>query len=406
MLTPSQLESIPNNIVDLFSQLEEFVILDFSRRLKKTATITSSAEWQKNQAELYGIRNIEAKIAATLNLSYSQIESLFPQIAAVSIAAESEIYKAAGLKTIRLNESQALKDYLASAIKNTKGDIENITQSMGFAENVNGHVVYKPIAKFYQEQLNIAQLKVQSGVSDYNLAIKQAVKKMTDSGLRYVDYESNWSNQIDVATRRAVLTSTHQMNQQMIDFNMNKIIEDKNEQYVEVTAHAGARTGVGVGNHQAWQGKVYKVNGSDKDYPNLVESTGLGMGAGLEGYNCRHSYAVFIPQASIRTYTDEQLKNIDPPNFDYKGKNYTCYEATQYQRKIETAMRATKRSIIAYKESGLDAEFKASSIKLQQQRAEYKQFSNAANIRPKNERATVQGFDRSISQQATNAAKK
>ena len=73
----------------------------------------------------------------------------------------------------------------------------------------------------------------------------------------------------------------------------------------------------------------------------------------LEGWNCRHSYFPFFSEISVRAYTDEQLKNIDNPPFTYEGKRYTHYEATQRQRELETAMRKTKREIIAYDATGL-----------------------------------------------------
>ena len=242
----------------MFSELETFVITDISRRLKKVGEMSSTAEFQNKQAKLYGIKNVEAKIAATLNLSFEQIESLFPQIMSVSLMAESEIYKQAKLNTIDY-KSKAIQDYIKAAIRNTKGDIENITQSLGFAEVQNGHVVYNDIAKFYQKELNQANLKIVSGVQDYNQAVKQAVKKISSSGLRNiikptVGYPSGWSNSLDVSVRRAVLTSVHQMNQQMIYYSMEQILGDSSERFIEVSYHAAARP------DHWWGGMVFKDN--------------------------------------------------------------------------------------------------------------------------------------------------
>lgn len=261
MLTPEQLASIPNNIVDLYAALEEFIIIDFSRRLKKTGEITSTAEWQKERAKMIGIRNIEAKIAETLNLTNAQIESLFPDIALVSLKAEQEIYKAAKLKAMTLDDSKQLREYLSAAIKNTKGDVENITQSLGFATMENGRVAYSDIATFYQKELNLAQLKISTGVTEYNTAIKQAIKKISDSGLRQivpksVDYPSGWSNEISVAVRRSVLTGSHQMAQQMSIANMDKVLEGTEiKRHVEVSKHSGERP-----SHKKWSGKIYEWN--------------------------------------------------------------------------------------------------------------------------------------------------
>ena len=252
MLTPSQLENIPNEFIELFSELESFVIQDIARRLKKTGEITSTAEWQKERAKLIGIRNVEAKISEILKLADKQIELLFPEIALTSIKAENEIYKAAGLKPRDFNKTKEFQDYIKAAIKNTKGDIENITQSLGFAETQNGHVVYNNIAKFYQKELNIANIKITSGVSDYNSAIKDAVKKLSKSGLRYIDYEKGYSNELSVAVRRATLTGVHQMCNQMSIFAMEEILGKDSRKFVEVTYHVGHRP------DHWWGGQVFE----------------------------------------------------------------------------------------------------------------------------------------------------
>lgn len=71
---------------------------------------------------------------------------------------------------------------------------------------------------------------------------------MTDSGLRTVDYASGWSNRVDVAVRRALMTGFNQV--------VAKVNEDNAEQlgteYFEVSYHRGARP-----THQVWQGRVY-----------------------------------------------------------------------------------------------------------------------------------------------------
>lgn len=118
---------------------------------------------------------------------------------------------------------------------------------------------------------------------------------------------------------------------------------------------------------------------------------------------------MFIVGVSVPTYTEKELEELNrkaDEKISYKGKEHNEYEASQYQRKIETSMRASKRSLIAYKESGLTEDFKNESIRLNQMRREYKDFSSASGLRPKPERSQVLGFGRSISQQATNISKK
>lgn len=46
---------------------------------------------------------------------------------------------------------------------------------------------------------------------------------------------------------------------------------------------------------------------------------------------------------SSRTYTDKQLREIDQPPFEYQGRTYDQYQASQKQREIERSIRKQKR---------------------------------------------------------------
>lgn len=163
------------------------------------------------------------------------------------------------------------------------------------------------------------------------------------------------------------------------------LAEDLGTEFVEVSAHRGARDkGVGPANHKSWQGKVYHVGGAmtynGVHYKDFVTVTGYGTGEGLNGWNCRHKWYPFIPGVMERSYTDKELQNIDPPDFEFEGKQYTAYEATQMQRKFETAMRAQKRKMDGYKAAGDDEAYRIASVKYRTLSSKYSQFSKLAKL--------------------------
>ena len=141
-------------------------------------------------------------------------------------------------------------------------------------------------------------------------------------------------------------------------------------------------------------------------YPDFIKSTGYGTGEGLCGWNCRHSFHPYFPGIDTPSYTEEELQNIDPPPVEYNGKKLDYYQQTQKQRSMETAMRRTKREIIAAKAAGDDDMFTAKSVLLRRQREEYDKFSKATGLLTQKERTQVYGFDRSIAAKAAWAAKK
>ena len=390
-LTPEQLQNIPENIVQLYRDLEEFIIDDIARRIAKTGQLTETAKWQLERAKDLSMDNIEKEIERVLGLANEELENTFKQSALTSVQAESKIYKEAINKEIKIKGNTLLEKVLEAAIKQTKGELKNISQSLGFAQIVNGKIVYKDIAKFYQESVDLALMQVNSGVLNSNEAIKQAVKKLADSGLRTVDYENGWSNRVDVAVRRAVVTGSNQMCHKMTELTMKEL----ECEFVETTAHAGARP-----DHQEWQGQVFCYKGKSDKYPDFVSSTGYGTGEGLAGYNCRHSFSPFFPGISKRAYSEEHLNNIDPEPFEYDGKTYTYYEALQHQRKLETSIRQKKRELITYNAAGLKDDFNNSSILLNRLKSEYKSFSNAGDLTVRNDLMQVYKYGQSIAQKA------
>lgn len=386
MLTPDELKVVPDNIVKIYQDLEDDIIFDIARRLQKAGEITDTADWQMYMLGQMGndLEEIKSKIAKTNKMSKDALDKLFINATDRSMYYENIAYKKAGKKTLSLYDSPTMMKFVEANAKKTHGELKNLTKSLGFKSGDS----FKSVAKTYQDTLNYAHFQVASGAFSYQDAVRNAVRTLTESGLRVVDYESGVSNMLDVAVRRATLTG---INQTVAEMTLMQMKESDSE-FVEVTAHMGARP-----DHQTWQGKVYHVGGEKDGYPDFEESTGYGTGAGLCGWNCRHSFFVFFPGISVRNYTDEQLKNIDPPPIEYDGKTYTYYEATQKQRQIERMIRKTKRELVALDSAGLKSDFTAKSVRLRKQKDLYVDFSKSAKLKTRNERHQVYGFNKSIS---------
>lgn len=383
-ITPEYLSAAPDPLVKLFTDLETEIIKDICRRFRLSGEATESAIAQIRILQERGkdLSDIEEAIRKTLNLSQEELDGIFDRAVKRNEEFCDELIDKVGI----LSAKQKSLDPAIGAIKaQTLDEFKNLTRSLGFAVRKGAEVEFLPIAKTYQRILDDASAQVMSGAFDYNTAVRNAVKRLTDSGLQMVDYESGWHNRIDVAARRAVMTGVSQLSSQYAEQTADILQTDLRE----VTAHAGARdTGTGWQNHKNWQGRVYSMKRGGK-YPNIHDVCGLGQVDGLEGANCRHHHFPFVEGVSTRTYTDAQLENIDPPPITYQGRQYTAYEATQKQRQIETAMRKYKREVIGYEAAGQDEASLDAEIKLKRLSKEYKAFSRAAGLRVQPERARV-----------------
>ncbi|MGN0683549.1 MAG: phage minor capsid protein, partial [Oscillospiraceae bacterium] len=262
-------------------------------------------------------------------------------------------------------------------IKQTHNACWNYTQSLGFAErNPDGQVVFSSLGDFLINQMDAAHMKVVNGVTDYNTAIRQACSALAASGVRTVYYNSGHSDRIEVAVRRAVMTSVSQVTQKISEQNAEEFGADG----WEISAHAGARP-----SHAIYQGRQYP----NSKYETIVRPL-------IEDYNCRHSAYPIIMGVSEPAYTEEELANIDPPPFTYEGRTYTAYEAQQQMRKMERAMRKQKDRCIVADAAGDEDTFTAASIKLRRQKDIYEDFCNAAGTYTEYERTFVAGYNRSL----------
>lgn len=397
MLTPNQLKAAAAVLQSLFEQYEDFVIADIARRIAGAGQMTPTAELQLTAGSGTGVslNAIISELQKTLDLSDKELATLFNKMGVTGLLQTNERLIAAGLNPVKVEKLPELQRIVRECIVQTRGVLHNFSNSMGFAKQTANGIKFMKPAAYYQDAVDLAMLKVRTGVADYNSAIKAAIKDLARSGVQIVDYKTGYHCGIDVAVRRSVLTGLNQM-ATLETLELNKELDTD---LVEVTAHEGARP-----SHKEWQGKVYKLHGSSRKYRNLAEVTGYGTAGGLKGAYCRHSFYPYV-EGMPRTWTDEQLRNIDPPDFEYEGQRYSHYEATQKQRAIERRVRQIKRELIGYESAGLEDAFSEASARLREVRDNYKDFSKAANIRPKNDRSQVYGFGRGIAREATAAGK-
>lgn len=405
-ITPQYLESQPEAVAELYRRLEAFILNDICSRFETSgeATQTALELIRQLQRRGYDMSAVEKYIRQTLRLTEAEYNEIFDRAVGRNQAYYSDVLTKSGLISMPFDDVAMIEELMALR-RQTQDELVNITRSMGFAmRGPDGKVVFTPLADVYQRVLDDAAIRVWSGAESYQSAIYEATDALTESGLQWVDYASGHHNRVDVAARRAVMTGITQISGQYANFCAERVPT----QYWEITAHAGARDKDGPtpwANHKSWQGKVYSEHAGDI-YPSIYEVCGYGEVDGLMGANCRHIRHPFWEGISERTYTDEELANIDPPPFEFEGRKYTAYEATQKQRQIETAMRKTRRDLIRDKAAGLDDKFTAHSVRYRRLNEEYEKFSKAAGLPTQRERMRVAGFDSKLAREATRAAKK
>lgn len=274
-LSPEQLAEASKRLDKLTQSLEDTILEDICRRIAKTGAVTDTAEYQLMRLKEMGYANsfIEKAIADYMQKSEAEIRQLFFEAAQVSSDFYEKYYMQNGKAAVPLEDNEYMQQLISAGIEQTKGELNNFTQSMGFAvKQPDGSLKFQPVAKAYQSCLDLAHSQVATGVFDYNTAIRNATAALTGKGLQFVDYASGHRNRADVAVRRAVLTGIGQMAARVAE----KAMDDLGTEYVEVTAHAGARP-----DHAKWQGRIYHWDRKNNGAVNIEKVLDNGGGSGI-----------------------------------------------------------------------------------------------------------------------------
>lgn len=377
-------EKIASKIAARYANLEVRIMQDIVRRIKKTGEITSTADWQINRLKIlgYSSEDTENALKDTLNTSYPEMFELYDKVINWEYVRNKDIYEQINAEYIPFEENEHLIQVTSAIKKQSLEDLENITRSLGFYLDYGGRKVLTPLSQVYSGYLDNACMDIVTGAFDYNTVLRRVVTQLTNSGLRQIEYSSGYANRIEVAARRAVMTGLTQLSGKIAEYNAEKL----GTEYFEVEWHAGARP-----THTIWQGRVWSQQ-------QLYDVCGLGTVTGLCGANCYHTYFPFVPGVSVRTYTDDWLdeqnrKESEPTEF--RGKEYTLYEAKQRQRQMETAMRAQREKVQLLQKGGADPqEVMLQKAKYQGQLNEYAVFSRKMGLKEERERIYIDGRGR------------
>lgn len=383
-MTPDQKGSLPLQMEKLFYDLQNRIYADVVRRIKKTGEITSTADYQINKLLILGDSTefIEQEIKQLSQKSAPELWELYDKVSSWEYVRYEDAYQQINGHFIPLEENQQIRQWADAVIEQTKGGIKNITQSLGFTVDMgSGKKAFTPLSHYYQKYLDRACMDIVTGAFDYNTVLRRVVKEMTASGLKYVDYASGYACRAPVAVRRAIMTGVSQLAAQINE----QVAKDLGTDTYEVTWHAGHRPS------HWWGGNIYTK-------AELISVCRLGDVEGLCGANCRHSYLAFIPGVSVRTYTPEQLRNLEEKERqtrNYQGREYNAYEASQMQRKLETKMRSQRAYVKQLQQGGASEEdIIAARARYLNTLHQYQGFSKKMGISEQMQRVYMDGLGR------------
>lgn len=401
MLKEEYLNDIPDSVVDIWGDLEEWIIKDICSRIMSAELynydkIPGAAQWRIELLREAGMHysDIAKVIARITKKSEAEVRKLFEESGMLCLDEEAEMYRRQGIEPLDLMHSEVLKGILQDVYNRANGEIRNFTRTTADASQ-----------KLFIDTLDKVYFDVTTGARSYSEAIKEAVETVGQEAGK-VHYNTGHKDTVETAIRRAVLTGINQGAGKLSVAQAQEL----GAEYVVVSSHIGARTSEDpIANHAGWQGKIYKIDGAD-EYPNLLDSTGFPLNPlGLCGYNCRHSiHAYFLGEPNPFEDIVKDQKASDK-----------LYELTQKQRYMERNIRSTRKKLLAYETAmancqdektrfELSLEYDKCAAKLQKQNKKYNEFckENAEyGIKPERERLKTLNWKRENADKARSGAR-
>lgn len=401
MLRPDYFYGKTDKLVEMYQDLENWIISDIATRLIKSGELSGTADRELWKLQQMGLHNTEIvkRISEMSGKSRNEVRRLLRDSVMTSFSDDKEVLTQISASDIisPLKNNMAILAMNAELIK-TSGELDNLTKT-----------TINQTQKDLLNMLNEVDYRVASGMQSYSSAVCEVLDRYAESGVM-VEYPTGTKRSLEAAVRCCTVTSMNQTAAQVT----NVYIAQNKIEYVLVSAHPGARYDkkdpTGISSHDHWQGKAYKIIGSEPGFPNLLESTGYtidpktGTGTvvnllGLHGYNCRHSHGPWRKDM-VNKYLDEN-GNVNI-NADESQK---LYDLQQKQRLLEREIRKTKREIMTKKQELdmiaetdvkeiLQPQYDKLAYKLRMQNKRLQSFCKNNDLQLQGDRTKVSGFSK------------
>lgn len=369
------LDSLTDDLREKLESLDSYVILSICKRIGVIAKRMKEGKTDVKTATEYAAQDIpkmKKEIEKTRKFTQKEIDRIFNIVAAANVDFANDFYTYRGIPNIKdYEENPDLKPIVNDTKEEEKKKAKNIskTTAIGFSDK-DGR--FHTVREQYISIVDKAIEAIKLGEKDFYSTMRPLVKQLAKSGLRTVDFDTGYKRRIDSQIEMNIRDGIRQLNSQMQD----QVGKEFGADGVEISAHS-----LCAPDHQDIQGRQYTKEEFEKINNRLERKIGE--------RNCKHFKTPIIIGVSKPIYSERELREINKrsnENVSYKGKTYTRYEASQVQRRYESALREAKMERDAAQQIGDDEEYKRQKTRITALSADYRRFSKAVDLRARPER--------------------
>lgn len=401
MLSDDAIEKLMQPIIDRQENINNYVIAEIAKKIREIGKLSPSDIYRLERLFKSGAdaKRINDEISRLTGLQVKDIKELIKTVALDSYVDTRPFYDYRHISFLPFEKNKPLQRVVEAISRQTLETYKNLSNTTAFMiRDLKNPLVLKPtpLAETYQSVIDESVQAVQSGTIDYNSAMRRTLQQLIDSGIRRVNYSPEsgrrYTKRLDSAVRMNLLDAVRQINQKVQDIT--------GEQYgangKELSAHPYSAP-----DHEPFQGRQLTLSNWEKlqnseSFQDVNGNKYTAVERIIGQWNCRHFAWSIIIGFAEPNYTEEQLREWAKKNEEGytlpNGKKLTMYECTQYQRKLETAIRYAKDGQIAARAADDKELIKKYQRKVNKLSKEYRAFSKACGLSVKRERLTVSGY--------------
>ena len=410
MLNDQVIEQLTEEIIRRIERVNTFTLKKIGEVLAEIGDIPPSRAYDLAMILKYGgdYDKIVKELAKITNLNEKEILEIFEKVAKKNLAFAQQFYEYRGIDYIPYEKNIALQEQVRAIAKITQDTYRNLSNTLGFVKIKNGKKVFTPLAQAYQEAIDDSVTALIQGKEAFNSAMTKAVRELSASGIKTIEWESGYHRRLDSSVRmnlRGALRDFSMTLQQQFgeEFGADgveiSVHENPAPDHAEVQGHQFSINKYDDNGNLIEKGEFEKLqeNGVAKDYKDKVIDIHRQLKNGdltddyrpIGQLNCYHYIFNVVLGVSKPLYTDSKLKEINDKNekgFKLDGKHYTNYQGLQLQRKLETAIRKQKDRQIMAKASKDEEEELLATQKLTYLTNKYFELCKKSGLRSKVER--------------------
>lgn len=399
MLSDIDIDNLIQPFVDRQLDLESYVINTISERVGEIGTLSKTDVYQLQQLYKIGsdVKDINSKLSKILNVQETQVKSMIKNVAVNTYKGAKPFYDYRHKSQIPYEKNVRLQRSVNAISKQTTDTFKNLSNSRatGFyirdAKNRGNLKIYS-LKETYQTVVDEAIQAVQTGVLDFDTAMRRTLKQLNDSGIRRVYWESGYSRRLDSTVRMNILSGIKQINQHV----QNQIASEIKADGIELSAHSFSAP-----DHEPIQGHIFTLENfeklqSEEDFEDTYGNKFTSIQRAIGEWNCRHITQAVIIDAHKPVWALDELEELKEANHKgytlSNGTKLTMYECTQVQRRYETYIRYAKEGYMSAKSANNEKLMTYYKSRIAKLNKEYNQFSKDCGLSKQRNRASVSGF--------------